>query len=374
MDVSMLGLIFTGDSDPQLRELTMVRPAAALPVAGRYRIIDFPLSSMVSSGIRNIGVIMQRNYQSLMDHLGSGREWDLHGKRSGLVLLPPFLTGDSTGVYTGYLDALRSNLHFLRRSKERYAVVTDARMLYTANYDEMVHAHIDSGADITLLYTKDPAARRNGSGRYLDITDSGRVKGLEDSPTIPHYANTYMEAFVVRRELLIDLVDRSVALGQRHFVRDLLMDALKDGSLKLGSYECPGQVWNIDSVVSYFNCSMDLLNPETRRKLFYGDTAVLTKLRDEMPTRYLNGGKAVNSLIADGCVIEGTVENSILFRGVCVEKGAVVKNSIIMQDGIIMKKADLCWCIADKQVTVLENTRLCGSRNQPFVAIKDSTI
>jgi len=370
----MLGIIYTGESDSQLRELTSLRAVAAVPMAGRYRMIDFPLSSMVSSGIRNVGVIMQRNYQSLMDHLGSGREWDLHGKRSGLVILPPFMTRDNVGVYTGFLDALKSNLQYLRRSKERYAVVTDTRMLYTANFDEMVHAHSESGADITLLYTKDAGVRRNGSGRYLDIAENGRVKNLETDPIIPHFPNTYMEAFVIRRELLIDLVDRAVARGLHHLVRELLMDGLKDGSLRIGTYECPGKVWNIDSVQAYFDCNMDMLDPDVRKDLFYGNTAVLTKLRDEMPTRYLGEGRAVNSLVADGCVIEGTVENSILFRGVKVEKGAKVKDCIVMQDGIIMRKAELENCILDKQTTVLDNTRLIGARNYPVVIAKDATV
>ena len=374
MDYSMLGIIYTGESDAQLKELTSLRSVAAVPVAGRYRMIDFSLSSMVSSGIRNVGVIMQRNYQSLMDHLGSGREWDLHGKRSGLVILPPFMTRDNVGVYTGYLDALKSNLQFLRRSKERYAVVTDTRILYTANFDEIVHAHAESGADITLLYSKDADIRRNGSGRYLDIAENGRVRNLETDPIIPHFPNTYMEAFVIRREMLIDLVDRAVARGQHHLVRELLMDGLKDGSLRIGSYECPGKVWNIDSVQAYFDCNMDMLDSTVRKNLFYGDTAVMTKLRDEMPTRYLGEGKAVNSLVADGCVIEGTVENSILFRGVKVEKGAKIKDCIIMQDGIIMRKAELQNCILDKQTTVLDNTRLIGARNYPVVIAKDATV
>lgn len=374
MDYSMLGIIYTGESDAQLKELTSLRSVAAVPVAGRYRMIDFSLSSMVSSGIRNVGVIMQRNYQSLMDHLGSGREWDLHGKRSGLVILPPFMTRDNVGVYTGYLDALKSNLQFLRRSKERYAVVTDTRILYTANFDEIVHTHAESGADITLLYSKDAGIRRNGSGRYLDIAENGRVRNLETDPIIPHFPNTYMEAFVIRREMLIDLVDRAVARGQHHLVRELLMDGLKDGSLRIGSYECPGKVWNIDSVQAYFDCNMDMLDSTVRKNLFYGDTAVMTKLRDEMPTRYLGEGKAVNSLVADGCVIEGTVENSILFRGVKVEKGAKIKDCIIMQDGIIMRKAELQNCILDKQTTVLDNTRLIGARNYPVVIAKDATV
>lgn len=370
---NMMGLIYTGERDAELRELTATRAVAAVPFCGRYRLIDFPLSAMVGSGIRNVGVIMQRNYHSLMDHLGSGREWDLHGKRSGLVILPPFMTRDNVGVYSGFLDAVRSNLHYLRRSKERYVVVTDTHMLYTARYDDMVKAHEASGADFTLLYTREPGVRRNGAGRYLQVED-GRVTEMEIDPTIPHLPYTYMECFCVRRELLIDLVDRTVSRGQYHMTRDLLLSGIHDGSLKVHAYEHPGAVWNIDSVQAYFDSSMDMLNPATRADLFPEERPVLTKLRDEMPSRYLEGAQVGNSLIADGCVIEGTVENSILFRGVKVKKGAVVRDSIIMQDGLVQSGAQLQHCILDKQATIRKGTRLLGPRGYPIVIAKNLTV
>ena len=303
----VMGIIYTGESDARLRELTMFRAIAALPVAGRYRVIDFLLSSMVNGGLKNVGIIMQKNYHSLMDHLGSGKEWDLHGKNDGLYVLPPFLTRENVGVYSGFLDALHSNLHYLRRSKERYVVITDTHMLYTAQFDEMVRSHEASGADITLLYTKDPSVRRNGAGRYIDIDADGRVTALEIDPTIPRLPYTYMEAFCVRRELLINLVDRAVSRGQYHLTRDLLMNAISDGSLAIRSFENTGRVWHIDSVQAYFDCSMELLNMETRSRLFSNERPVWTKLRDEMPARYEAGSNVTNCMAADGCVVEGTV-------------------------------------------------------------------
>ena len=371
---NIMGIIYTGDRDDQLRELTTMHAVAAVPILCRYRLIDFPLSSLVNSGVRNVGVIMQRNYNSLMDHLGSGREWNLHGKRAGLVMLPPFMTRDNVGVYSGFLDALHSNLHYLRRSKERYVVITDTHMLYTAQFDEMVRSHEASGADITLLYTKDPGVRRNGAGRYIYIDADGRVTALEIDPTIPRLPYTYMEAFCVRRELLINLVDRAVSRGQYHLTRDLLMNAISDGSLAIRSFENTGRVWHIDSVQAYFDCSMELLNMETRSRLFSNERPVWTKLRDEMPARYEAGSNVTNCMAADGCVVEGTVENSILFRGVRVEKGAVVRNSIIMQDGCVHAGAELQHCILDKQVTILPGTRLESPRRYPIVIAKNMTV
>ena len=375
---SAMGVIYTGDRDEQLGVLTSSRAVAAVPFCGRYRLIDFPLSSMTNSGIRNIGVIAQRNYNSLMDHLGSGKEWDLHGQRSGLVVLPPFMQEDggpvNTGSYTGFLDAMRANLHYLRRSKEEYAVVTDTHMLFSARFDEMLEAHAASKSDITLLYTRDSKVRRDNKGRYIDVDANGSVTGLEVDPAKAHLPYTYMEAFCLRRDLLIDLVDRAYARGMHHFTRDLLMSGIYEKTLKIAGFEQQRRVWNIDSIQAYFDCNMELLSKDVRKGLFSSERPVLTKLRDEMPSRYLSGAQVKNSLTADGCVIEGTVENSILFRGVHVDKGAVVRNSIIMQDGIVQAGACLDHCILDKQVIIQKNTNLVGPATYPIVIPKKMTI
>ena len=371
---SIMGIIYTGERDEQLKELTFERAVAAVPFVGRYRLIDFPLSSMVDSGIRNVGVITQKNYSSLMDHLGSGREWDLHGKRAELAFLPPFMTKESSGVYSGFLDALHANLHYLRRSKERYVISTDTHMLFSGSFEALADFHVNSGADITLLYTRDNGARRAGRGRYLQVDESGLVTGLEVDPAISRLPYTYLETLCVRRELLITLVDEAVSQGHYHLTRDLLMSAINNKTLKIMGFENPGRAWQMDSVQAYFDCSMEMLNKDTRAGLFPADRPVLTKLRDEMPSRYMSGAKVTNSLIADGCVVEGTVENSILFRGVHIEKGAVVKDSIIMQDGLVKSGAELQYCILDKQATVLEGTRMLAPRSYPIVVAKNLTV
>ena len=374
MKNDVMGLIYTGERDAQLRELTAMRAVAAVPLCGRYRLIDFPLSSMTGSGMRNIGVITQRNYHSLMDHLGSGKEWDLHGKRSGLVILPPFMSTDSVGMYSGFLDALRSNLGHLKRSKEKYVAVTDTHMLFSVRFDDMVKAHIKSGADITLLYTRDASLRAQGPGRFIQVEDDQSVSAIEVDPTLPRLNCQYLEAFCIEREKLIDLVDSSVSRGQYHLTRDLLMSGINNHTLKVYGFECQSKVWHLDSVQAYFNCNMDLLNPEYRASLFSQDRPVWTKVRDEMPSRYTPEAKVQNSLIADGCIIEGTVENCVLFRGVHIAKGAVVRNCIIMQDGHVQHGAELQNCILDKQTTIRENTRLLGPRSYPIVIAKNMTV
>ena len=175
----IMGIIYTGESDARLRELTMTRAIAALPVAGRYRVIDFLVSSMVNCGIKNVGIIMQKNYHSLMDHLGSGKEWDLHGKNEGLHILPPFLTRENIGVYNGLLDALRSNSNYLSRSKQETLVLSGSDIIYNAHLDELISYHHDTGAEITLLYTKDPSMKRDEYGSYLAVDEAGNVTDME---------------------------------------------------------------------------------------------------------------------------------------------------------------------------------------------------
>lgn len=370
----LMGLIYTGDNNDKLRELTAMRAVAAVPVCGRYRIIDFILSSMVSSGARRVGVITQKNYQSLMDHLGSGKEWDLHGKRQGLKILPPFVTTESIGRYEGFLDAIRSNISFLKRSTEKYVAVTDSGILYAAKFDDMLAAHKASGADITLMYADPDKIVRSGTGHCIKVEADGRVTDLEANPITPSYDTTFMDAFIIRRELLIDLVDQSIAHAQYHFTRDLLMNAIKNDRLKVYGWKNPGRAWCMDSIQSYFACSMDLLDPKVRGELFDPERPIWTKLRDEMPTRYTPGATVSNSLVADGCVVEGTVENSILFRGVHVHKGAVVKDSVVMQDGEILSGASVQGCILDKQVVIRGDVKLCAPTSYPMVIGKQTIV
>ena len=370
----VMGVIYTGDNDARLRELTMYRAIAALPVVGRYRVIDFLVSSMVNGSMRNVGVIMQKNYHSLMDHLGSGKEWDLHGKNDGLYLLPPFLTRENVGVYTGILDALRSNTNYLSRSKQEYVVLSGSNIIYNARMKDFIRYHLDSGADITLMYSKNPAIQRDEYGTYLAVAEDGLVTDMESEPTKPSYDKTFMEVCIMRRDLLRSLVDKAVAHGQHELIRDILMPMVQTGQARVNAWEHQGPVWRIDSVQAFFRFNMDVLNSQTRAELFPADLPVYTKVRDEMPARYAENANCINSLVADGCIIEGTVENSILFRGVRVAPGAHVKNCIIMQDGLVHSDAYIENCILDKQAVIKRNARLIGPDNYPIVIAKNVVI
>jgi len=370
----VMGIIYTGEGDSRLRELTMTRAIAALPVLSRYRVIDFMVSSFVNSGVHNVGVIMQRNYHSLMDHLGSGKEWDLHSKNNGLFILPPFLTRENVGIYSGLLDALRSNTSYLTRSKQEYAIVTDSTILYNMNFDPMLKAHIDSGAEITCLYTKNKSMIRSEYGSYLNINGDGYITDMEVEPTKPGYKNIYMRAMLLKRELLLKLVDDAVAHGFHDMERDVLQRLIKKEGMRVFTHEFKGCCWNIDSVQSYFTMSMDMLNEKVRREVFTNDLPIYTKVRDEMPASYGETVQCVNSLVADGCRIEGKVENSILFRGVVIAPDAHVKNCIIMQDGYVHSGAYIENCILDKQSVIKRNAKLIGPDSYPIVIAKNVVI
>ncbi len=374
-----MGIIYTTKDNLTLRELTSQRAVAALPIAGRYRIVDFILSSMVNSGVRNVGVIAQKNYHSLMDHLGSGKEWDLHTRNNGLFILPPFLTQDNGGEYTGILDALRANFDYLRRSRQELVILTGSSTVLSTSFEPMIRQHEESGADITLMYAKvnssnlDFSFSSKQAHAFLDVSPDGVVTEMEVDPNAASFENLFMDVLVIKRTLLMHLVDAAYARGQSDFNKDLLQPYIQSGSLKICGYEYKGYFRRVETIKGYFNCNMDLLDPELRRALFSA-YPVYTKTRDDVPALYRGDCRVKNSLVADGCVIEGTVENCVLFRGVHIGRGAVVRNSVLMQDDVIEEFVELENVILDKDVTVRSHGRLIGQRQYPIVIGKNVTL
>ncbi len=371
---NVLAMIYTGEKDSFLRELTLMRAIAAMPVAGRYRVIDFLVSSMVNSGIKNVGVIMQKNYHSLMDHLGSGKEWDLHGKNDGLYILPPFLTRENVGVYNGSLDAIHSNFGYLRRSKQEYVLLCNSLIVFNADFNDMFDAYLRGGADVSILYTKNPAMRRPEYGIYFDIDDEGIITDVEIDPTTPRYENTCMEVFLLRKDLLIDLADRGAAHGYHDLTRDVFQRMIRDAGMRVAGYEYKDVCYRMDSVQSYFQFNLDVINPAVRHALFNEDRPVYTKVRDELPARHQENAHVVDSIVADGCIIDGSVEHSVLFRGVRIGKGAKIRNCVIMQDSRVEEDAQLENCILDKQAVIKRGGRLIGPNSYPIVISKNMTI
>ncbi|HJD21970.1 MAG TPA: glucose-1-phosphate adenylyltransferase subunit GlgD, partial [Candidatus Gemmiger faecigallinarum] len=350
-NMSALGVIFANTYDNLVPELVAERTMASIPFGGRYRMIDFVLSSMANSGIDNVSIIVRRNYHSLMDHLGAGREWDLTRKRGGLNIVPPFAER-SVKMYSGRVDAIESILSWLEDQKERYVILSDAYMAVNFDFGKLIDAHVASGADVTMVYNRAPIPEGARSDNYtVRIDEDGRVTEILSNDYRLGEQNLSMNMYVIERESLIHLIHDAAVRGLVYFERDILARNLK--LLNVHAYEFKGYAARISDMKSYFDENMRLLEPGSMEALF-GGAPIYTKIRDDNPTRYLEGSTVKNSLLADGCVIEGTVENCVLFRGCQVKKGAVVKNCVLMQDTVVEPDCVVEHVVTDKNVHITE--------------------
>jgi glucose-1-phosphate adenylyltransferase len=326
-----------------------------------------------------VGIIAQKNYHSLMDHLGSGKDWDLHTRNNGLFILPPFLTRENGGEYSGVLDALKANFDYLRRSRQEFVILTNSDYVMNTSFEPMIQQHIKSGADITLMYKKatpeitEFTSSSKNDHCYLGIGEGDIINDIEINPNAASYSNLYLNVMMIKRTMLMYMVDQVISHGSHDFYADMLRPYIKSGALKIMAYEEKGYYRRIETIRGYFNFNMDLLKPGVRKELF-GSNPVYTKTRDSVPTIYRGNAKIKNSLIADGCVIDGEVENCVLFRGVTVGKGAKLKNCVIMQDGYIEEDVELENVIFDKAVTIRSHSRLVGPGQYPIVIGKNITL
>lgn len=374
MTNNAFGLIYTGEANARLRELTFSRSVAAVPFGGRYRVIDFLLSDMVNTGISNVGLITQRNYHSLMDHLGSGKEWDLHRKRDGLFILPPFVTKDNTGMYRGTVDAIRSVLGYVRRSTQKYVILTGSHTLYNTTYDAMLRQHIETGAEITIMYNVEREFNRADQfdDLRLNMDETGRVTDLSLDPYFPTSSFRGCDAYIMEKERLEYLVEEAASHGEYDFMRDVLVKNVK--KCRIYGWRYDGYVARLDSVSTFYKHNMELLDPAIRMDLFNPRTPIYTKVKDEVPAKYTDTGRVRNSIVADGCIIEGEVENSVLFRGVHVCKGAVVRDSIIMQACYVGENSTLSNVVMDKGVLILNGRNISGHKTYPVIIRKGTTV
>lgn len=372
-----LGIIFPNSYDTLVPDLVSERLMASIPFASRYRMVDFILSSMVNCGISNISIIVRQNYHSLMDHLGSGREWDLARKNGGLNILPPFAEKD-VKLYNGRVEALSNILDFLRHQKERYVVLADTNIAVNFDFKALIQAHMESGADVTIAYKAEPlpacalAEPIESRDMYytLDIED-GRVTKMWINAKEEGVQNFSMNIYIMEREFLIEQISSAYARGYVYFERDILAPRLD--KLNVQAFKFDGYVANIGDMKSYFDENMKMLDDANVDALFSGNP-VYTKIRDDNPTRYIAGAKVSNIMAADGCVIEGEVENSILFRGVKIAKGAKVRNCILMQGTVVEADADMEYIITDKNVTVTQGKALKGTDTFPVYVAKRQTV
>ena len=366
------GIIFAYHSNDSLGELAKPRNTWSLPYGGRYRLIDFMLSNMVNAGISDIGLIVHENYQSLLDHVGSGKDWDLSRKRGGLRILPPFSTEENAHrVYSGTLDALSGVSSYLSGIKQEHVVLAWGDMALNIPLDAVYHQHLEQGSDVTMVCSD----RHYGvptATQYLTATNDGRVIDVLTNPSTAPEAAEFLNICILSKALLLELIEDCATHDVHTFTRGALLPRL--GQLAIHTYTHTGYVARFDSVRDYFDRSMDLLQPEVRRQLFLPDSPIRTKDRSDSSTYYSPDSKVSDSLIADGCTIEGVVENSIIFRGVVVEKGAHIRNCILMQGTTVRAGADLAYAIADKNVTVETGHCLLGNAAFPIAIGKNSTV
>lgn len=371
----VFGLIYAGEENHNLRELVLARSVAALPIGGRYRAIDFPLSNIVNSGIRNVGIITQKNYQSLMDHVGSGKEWDLSRKTDGLFMLPPFDNAENTGINRGMSDAIKGNMSYIKRASQPFCLLTGVNNIYTTTYNHMLKKHVENKADITMLYNVgDRELEDVVSSRDLRLytDEDGWVTEMDYNFKYSNSNKISMDVFLIHKSLLEYLVDSSVAHGHYDFISDAIMKNVRN--LRILAIEHKGYVGRLDSMNSYYQFNMDMLRDEVQRDLFYTGNPIYTKIKDEAPVKYGVNSSVKNSLLANGCIIDGEVEDSILFRGVRVGKGTKIKGCVLMQECDIDDNCTLEHVIADKNCHLREGRHLAGDLSYPSIIRKGSVL
>lgn len=365
------GIIFSYEKEPGLRELVEHRMPASIPFGGRYRVIDFMLSNMHNAGITDVGVVLHGNYQSLLDHLGNGKTWDMSRKYGGLRLLPPFATerGYQTAEFRGKMEALASVRSYLEEIRQDYVVLADSDIIINIPLTKVYEAHIASGADITCVCRNRFSRTENAT--FFQLDGEGRVVKTLIDPKKPEGYHC-LEIYILSKELLLRLVDECAAEEKISFRRDVL-SGMGD-RLDIRGYAWDGLAAQIRTIQEYYEDSIGMLDPNIYRTLTTAERPVYAKEDDETPTYIAPESKCVNSLIADGCIIEGAVENSILFPGVRVEKGATVKNSVLFKHTCVEEGASVSYVIADKYVRVRKGGVLTGTESYPVTVSKNSVV
>lgn len=367
---NVLGIIFSNLHEDLIRELTAVRTTASVPFGGRYRMIDFPLSNMVNSGINKVGVITKHNYQSLMDHLGSGKSWDLSRNRKGLYILPPF--GNNDSEFSSRIETLLAIESFFKRSTEEYVLLTDCHTVCNIDYQDVLSKHIQNNADITVIYKKGLLPEKLFKPAVYEVDSTGRVTTMLINPHNASEYNYGIDMTLIKKDLLMELLYECKSRNALDFKRDIIQSNVS--KYNIFAYELKGFSATITSIVSYFKANMALMNSNIRKELFNSQNPIYTKVRDDMPTIYGLGSLCKNSLIANGCIIEGDVENSIIFRGVHIGKGTKVSNCVIMQDTQIGENSNLSYVISDKDVIIKNERSLMGYSSYPVYISKASVV
>lgn len=369
----VMGIINLSETEENIKELTLHRNLAALHILGRYRVIDFALSNMVNSGITNVAIYTYNKGHSLMMHLGSGKHWNLDRKRDGLFMFYPDNFEDASHRRSGDLDSFKNHIDYLKNSSQQYVLLTKSYMICNIDYTKMVKAHKASGADVTIAYKK----MENSVGRFmncdtLDLDAEDNVIGIGRNMGNEKHYNTSMEMYLMKRELLIKIIEESVFKGDARYLKEAVFNRLTQFEVR--GYQFKGYLSCVNTVENYFLSNMDLLNEDRYREVFIDNGRISTKVMDAPSTYYSEDSFISNSIIANGCIIEGTVENSIICRDVHIKKGAIVRNSILLPNVIVENTTNLSYVILDKNVVIQPNKMLFGDKQNPFVIKKNMVL
>ena len=376
MPKDIAGIICAGGEEEELRTLVSKRNIASLPIGGRYRMVDFLLSNMVNSNISSIGILARKNCRSILDHVGAGKEWDLDRKNGGLFVLPPAEHNETINNPVGMLDELKNAQSFIEKRRQSYVLLCNADVLYNNIYDDMYNQHIETGADITIMYDVSPFKNKPSVmevDRFvLHMDDNSRITDIQYTTSEKAPVCQSMGCIIMPKQLLLHFLESEYSFNKHNTFVDTIKKNLNE--LKVYGYKHEGYSARITNVSNYFSTSMDMLKPEVLQDLFYTGNNVYTKTKDESPALYGDDAVVENSMIASGCLIEGTVENSIVFRGVHIAKGVKIKDSVIMQNSVINENAVLDKVILDKNVTVSANSNLVGTATYPVVIPKGGIV
>ena len=365
----ILGLIFANTNEKNLPDLTAYRTTGSVPFGGKYRLVDFPLSNMSNAGVNNIGIVTNANFQSLMDHVGSGAAWDLARRRSALSILPPY------GGHT-FLNIIETifNLHgYIEHGSEEFVLLSPSDCVHNMDYTKLYRFAEQNASDITFVYAKKKVNVITDDFRcILDVDADGKVTKIMATPVSDEVCNLNIGVILIRKTVLMGLIRQAMSESKYSFVRDVLQKAME--RYRVYAYELTGYCEIIGSVKEYYDANMKLMDRDTRYRLFDYRRPIYTKVRDDVPSRYGLDSHVRGSLIAQGCVINGTVENSIISKGVFIGEGAFIKDCIIMQDSVIGEGAELANIVIDKDVTVSRGSKLNGSPSYPMYIAKKSIV
>ena len=360
-----IGMLMLNEQEDNIKSLTKSRPIASIPIGGRYRIIDFALSNMVNSGIYNISIFTNTKSRSLVDHVGSGKPWDLDRKINGLFLFN--LTSERLQLRD--IDVLSGNMEYIYRTKQEYVIISSSYMICNMDYNDAANYHEESGSDITLIYKK----TNNGKKHYINcntlyINEYNKVLSIGKNIGAEEKLNISMEMFIMKKSTLIDIVNSCIQTGSYNSIKTAIYNEVS--KFNVNAYEFKGYLQCVNSLQNYYKTSMDMLNDKITKELFFNNGLIYTKSKDEAPTKYFNGSEVNNSLISNGCILKGKIEKSIISRRVTVEEGVVLKNCIIFQNCEIKKGCKLTNVIIDKNTVISENTVLEGDEEFPVVIEK----